>query len=213
MKELDASIDSSKRKSSPGLDIIDYAIIRALSPDLRIILLEIFNELYSQSYFPHSWRSSVLTLVPKSDGKGVRPIALLPCLLKVFERMVYRKLQWTVETLFLLPEFQSGFRSSRSSIDNLVILTNRIHSAFLRKTSTVAVFLDIAEAFDNVIPNILIKELRNLGFPACFCKFIENLLLERLIYVVQNGNLDGPWSLIKAPLRVLSSVPCYSIFT
>jgi len=208
MKEFDASIDSSKRKSSPGLDRIDYAIIRALPPDLRIILLEIFNEIYSQGYFLHSWRSSVLTLVSKSDGKGVRPIALLPCFLKVFERMVYRRLQWTVETLFLLPEFQSGFRSS---IDNLVILTNRIHSAFLRKTSTVAVFLDIAGAFDNVIPNILIQELRNLGFPACFCKFIENLLLERLIYVVQNGNLDGPWVSHKG--RVLSSVPYYSIST
>jgi len=41
--ELDASIDSSKRKSSPGLDRIDYAIIRVLSPDLRTILLDIFN--------------------------------------------------------------------------------------------------------------------------------------------------------------------------
>jgi len=193
LAELDASINSSKRKSSPGLDRIDYAIIRVLPPDLRAILLEIFNDLYSRGCFPPSWRSSVLTLVPKPDGKGVRPIALLPCLLKVLERMVYRRLQWTAESRFFLPEFQSGFRNSRSCIDNLVILTNRIHTAFLRKASTVAVFLDIAGAFDNVIPNILIQELRNLGLPACFCKFIENLLLERLIHVVQNGDLKGPW--------------------
>jgi len=140
MTELDASIDSSKRKSSLGLDRIDYAIIRVLFPDLRTILLKIFNELYSQGCFPHSWRSSVLTLVPKSDGKSVRPFALLPCLLKVFERMVYRRLQWIIETLFFLPEFQFGFRNSRSCTDNLVTFTNRIHSAFLCKASTVAVF-------------------------------------------------------------------------
>jgi len=107
--------------------------------------------------------------------------------------MIYRRLQWASESLFFLPEFQSGFRNSRSCIDNLVTLTNRIHTAFLRNASTVAVFLDIAGAFDNVIPNILIQEFRNFGLPACFCKFIENLLLERFIYVAQNGNLEGPW--------------------
>jgi len=191
--ELEVSIDSSKNRSSPGLDRIDYAIIRALPPDLRLVLLDILNELYCQGHFPNSWRASALILIPKSDNKGVRPIALLSCLLKVLERMIYRRLQWAVETHFLLPEFQSGFRNSRSCIDNLVTLTNRIHTGFLRKESTIAIFLDIAGAFDNVIPNILIQELRNLGLPACFCKFIENLLLERSIYVAQNGNLDGPW--------------------
>jgi len=107
--------------------------------------------------------------------------------------MVYRRLQWTTESLFFLPEYQSGFRNSRSCIDNLVTFTNHIHTAFLHKASTVAVFLDIAGTFDNVIHNILIQELRNLGLPACFCKFIENLLLECFIYVVQNNNLEDPW--------------------
>jgi len=106
-------------------------------------------------------------------------------------------MQWAVETRFLLPDFQSGFRNFRSYIDNLVTLTNRIHSAFLNNASTIAVFLDIAGAFDNVIPNILIQdilkqELRNVGFPACFCKFIESLLAERLIYAVKNGDLSDP---------------------
>jgi len=151
MTELDASIDSSKKKSLSGLDRIDYAIIRSLLPDLRLIFLNIFNELYVQGLFPDSWRLLVLTLVSKFDGKGIRPIALFPCLLKVFKRMVYR-----TETQFLLPDFQSGFRNSRSCTDNFT-LTNRIHTVFLRKA--VAVFLDIAGggAFDNVIPNILIQ--------------------------------------------------------
>jgi len=69
-------------------------------------------------------------------------------------------MQRMVETHFILPEFQVGFRSSRSCTDNLVILINRIHLTFLNKSSLVAVFLDVAGVFDNVIPNILIQDLR-----------------------------------------------------
>jgi len=107
-------------------------------------------------FFPSLGVATLLIFVPKSDGKGVWPIALLSCFLKILEKMIYRRFQWAVETRFLLPDFQSGFRSFRSCTDNLVILTNRIHSAFLNKASTVAVFLDIAGAFYNVKPSILI---------------------------------------------------------
>jgi len=151
----------------------------------------IYNDLYSLGLFPEPWRSSLLIFVPKSDCKGVRPIALLSCLLKVLEK-IYRRLQWTIETRFILPEFQYGFRNSRSCTDNLVVLTNRIHSALLNNAYTVAVFLDIAGAFDNVIPSILIQELREEGFPPHFCKFLENLLSERLIFAVRNADLTGP---------------------
>jgi len=52
-------------------------------------------------------------------------------------------------------EFQSGFRNARSCIDNLTILINRIYLGFMKNVPTV-VFLDIASAFDNVIPSILL---------------------------------------------------------
>jgi len=35
--------------------------------------------------------------------------------------------------------------------------------------------------------------LYNTGFPVHFCKFIENLLAERLIFAVRNGDLSGPF--------------------
>jgi len=137
------------------------------------------------------WRDSLFIFLPKIDGKGVRPIALLSCFLKILERMIYRRLQWAVESYFIFPEFQYGFRSSRSCTDNLVILTARIHS-FLCEAFTAAVFLDIASAFDNVIPSILIQDLRDIGFPAQICKFIKNLLTERHIYYTQCRDLIDP---------------------
>jgi len=190
--EFESAIKVSKRNSSPGLDRLDYSILRALPSDFCNFLLSVYNDLFSLGLFPASWKNSLLIFLPKSDGRGVRPIALLSCLLKLLERLVYRRLQWAVETRFILPEFQSGFRASRSCTDNLVILTNRIHSGFLHGAFTFAVFLDIEGAFDNVIPSILVQDLRDIGFPAQICKFIENLLMERFIFYARNGTLSGP---------------------
>jgi len=43
-----------------------------------------------------------------------------------------------------------------------------------------------------VIPSILVQDLRALGFPARTCKFVENLLNERYIQFVRNGELSEP---------------------
>jgi len=164
--ELEAAIDFSCRNSAPGLDRIDYTIIRSFPLTIRLVLLRIFNEIFEQGLFPHDWRTSLIVFVPKPSNEGLRPITLLSCLLKIFEKMVYRRMQWVAEPQFMLPEFQAGFRSFRSCADNLTILTNHIHLAFMNRSPLLAVFLDIAGAFDNVIPNILVQDLRLLGFPA-----------------------------------------------
>jgi len=127
--------------------------------------------------------------------------------------MVYRRLQWVVETQFLLPEFQAGFRSSRSCADNLVILTNQIHLAFMNKSPLIAVFLDVAGAFDNVIPSILTHDLRTIGFPARICKFVENLLSERFIRFVWNDELSEPRIVHKGTPQGSILSPFFLIFT
>jgi len=105
VRELESAIHSSNTRSSPGMDRIDYDIIRSMLCDLRKILLNIYNDLYAHGLFPDSWRSSLLTFIPKPDGRGVRPIALLSCFLKIFERVIYRRFQWAIETRFLFPDF------------------------------------------------------------------------------------------------------------
>jgi len=191
-QELDGTIAISRLNSSPGLDQFDNRFIAALPPDIRSILLSIYNELYCDGEFPSTWSDSLVILVPKPGGVGHRPIALMSCFLKILERMIYRRLMWFVETQFLLPEFQAGFRYSRSCIDNIVTLTNRAHEGFLKKSSTITIFLNIAGAFDNVIPKILLDDLREIGLPARLYKFVENLLSERRIYSVINGTLQPP---------------------
>jgi len=82
INELEAAIASSKRVSAPGLDRIDYVIIRSFPVRIRQVLLSIFNEMFDQGLFHQDWRTSLVIFVPKSNN-GLRPISLMSCLLKI----------------------------------------------------------------------------------------------------------------------------------
>jgi len=59
---------------------------------------------------------------------------------------------------------------------------------WLRTTTyTTCLFLDIRSAFDNVLPNILIQDLIDLGIPPKICYFIHNLISHRKIQFIYNG--------------------------
>jgi len=58
---------------------------------------------------------------------------------------------------------------------------------------TVGAFLDIKGAFDNVIPNILIQELENIGVPVRIRMFVYNLISERSLHFVVEGEKHGPF--------------------
>jgi len=53
--ELEAAIASSKRFSTPGLDRIDYSIIRSFPVRIRQVLLGIFNEMFDRGLFHQDW--------------------------------------------------------------------------------------------------------------------------------------------------------------
>lgn len=128
---------------------------------MLIKLLEQFN-FYAQGIVPDSWKDSLVIFLTKTDNKGLRTISLMSCLLKIMERCLYHRLRWMLESSGVIPDTQFGFRNFKSCGDSLTIL-NQIYERFIKGMSTVSVFLDVMGAFDNVIPHILIKDLKRLG--------------------------------------------------
>ncbi|XP_071572505.1 uncharacterized protein [Temnothorax nylanderi] len=144
-------------------------------------------------YFPESWSHSLVYLIPKPHGGGVRPIALTSCILKLLEKLILNRLHWVMESRALseslVPDFQFGFRKFRSCSDNLTILTSEIQEGFLQNKMTAALFIDVKGAFDNVVPDILIRDLLELGFPKRICQFVQNLIHSRNVQFVVDGKL------------------------
>ena len=87
----------------------------------------------------------------------------------------------------LLSDFQYGFRSSRSTADLLIVVSDRIARAFNRSGATRAVALDISKAFDRVCHASLLHKLRSYGISGQIFGFISSFLSNRRLRVVLNG--------------------------
>lgn len=106
------------------------------------------------------------------------------------EKLVLLRLDWWLEHNFKLPSSQFGFRKFRSCQDNLSSLVTDIHNSFSRGASTSCFFLDLSNAFDDVIPTILIKDLEDLGLPPILCQFLYNLIYFRKVQFSINEELS-----------------------
>lgn len=180
--EFNAALDSKRIKAAPGIDGIDFHILQLLSTKYKLLLVDIFNNMYKSQCFPTSWKQSFVHFIPKSDGKSMRPIALTSCLCKLFETLLKNRLQWWAEVNELFPESQNGFRKGKSCADNLLCLTLKINEAFLEKKNVLAAFLDVNGAFDHVNIEILLTRLASLGCPLPFIQFVKFITHERHIY-------------------------------
>ncbi|KAL7294944.1 hypothetical protein TKK_0011864 [Trichogramma kaykai] len=175
-EELILVFSSVNAKSAPGVDKISDDIICSLPEFLLRTLLDIYNDCLHTGIFPQTWSEYLITFIPKSSNNcKSRPIALASCLLKVLEKIINNRLLYYVENQNLLSESQFGFRKSRSCIDNLSILVNYTQKAFFEGQRVVAVFLDIKGAYNNVVPELLVKDLAQLNIPLEYLKFFQQL--------------------------------------
>ena len=77
--------------------------------------------------------------------------------------MINKRLTWFLESNNHISRFQSGFRSDRSTTDNLVRLETFIRDAFIKKEHVVAVFFDLEKAYDTTWRYGILKDIHKLG--------------------------------------------------
>ena len=122
------NLDLSK---ASGPDCIPVVVLQNCEPELSYKLVELFNKCLKESCFPDCWKVSSVVLVfknvgEKSTAKNYRPVSLLSVVSKVFEKLVNNRAVNHLEKHSLFPDFQCGFRSSRSTADLLTVLSDRI---------------------------------------------------------------------------------------
>ena len=82
------------------------------------------------------------------DPKSYRSISLLCVLYKILERLIYARVEPLIDSL--LPKDQAGFRRGKSTIDQVVLLTQSIEDSFEAIKKAGAVFVDLTAAYDTV---------------------------------------------------------------
>ena len=184
--DLNVAIESRKKHSSSGVDGVDYLILSKLPVKFKLDLLDIYNQMHDEKKFPEAWKKTYVHFIPKSDGKGVRPIAMTSCLSKIYEIMLKSRLQWFCERNEIFPLEQSGFRKARSTMDNLTSLTLYVEDGFKKGKDTLAAFLDVKGAFPGVKPHLLLEKLRKVGVSDVVLEYVRHTTAERYIYSQYN---------------------------
>ena len=75
----------------------------------------------------------------RSTAKNYHPVSFLSVVSKVFEKLVNNRIVDHLEKFGLFSDFQYGFRSSRSTLDMLTVVSDRIARDFNRSGATRAV--------------------------------------------------------------------------
>ena len=102
---------------------------------------------------PKIWcRAKIISILkpgksPEEAGR-YRPISLLSVCFKLLERLIYNRLLPVVDPQ--LPREQAGFRPGRSTVEQVVKLTEDIETAFENRKKCGAVFVDLSAAYDTV---------------------------------------------------------------
>ena len=178
--ELKAAITASGN-TSVGPDNLHYSFFRHLSDISLHHILHTFNGLWETHCFPNSWKDSIVLALPK-PGKSrhhpdnYRPIALTSCFGKLMERMVAKRLTYTLEQQQFFSQYQCGFRRHHSTIDHLIRLETDIRKGFKSKKHTTAVFLDIRKAYDMVHRPAVVNKLHKAGIRGHMAYYLVNFL-------------------------------------
>lgn len=118
--------------------------------------------------------------IPKHNTRNAfRPISLLLCFRKLFEKMIQIRLEWWIERQNILSPTTYGFRRNRGSAECLNGLVNSCIEAFSQKKVLLGLFLDIISAFDKVLIDKLCEKLWIMGLPA---RIVNIIIVYHLFY-------------------------------
>lgn len=186
LQELEACI--KKKDTAPGCDNITYSMIFHLPVTAKQILLRLFNDIFNYCYIPNEWRDIKVIAIPKVGNSyhsnlKLRPISLISCICKVFHLMLSKRLEWFVERNRLFSPSTTGFRRGQSCMDSLAQLITSIQIGFTKNISTLACFIDIDNAYNNVLIESVVKTLDDLKVGSRICYYLWEFLRERRLSI------------------------------
>ena len=150
VSEVIYSLDDNK---SPGPDGLVTSTIK--NPIAIEYLHKLYNFSFKNSEIPSDWYLSSLVPIYKGNGSkhdpnNYRGIAIQPCIVKGFCKILNNRLTTYLDYNNILCEEQCGFRKKRSCQDQIFTLFNILENRKLCKKDTYTCFVGFKKAFDSI---------------------------------------------------------------
>ena len=126
----------------------------------------------------------------KALASNYRPISLTSHIIKVFERVVRKKLASYLEMNNLICNKQHGFRSGQSCLSQLLHHFDDVLESLTNNADFDSIYLDYAKAFDKVDHKLLIRKLHRYSLNPKIIRWIDSFLSDRKQAVVVDGHLS-----------------------
>jgi hypothetical protein len=191
IEEILKIITSLKNSKSTGHDNLNSTLIKGIKYGIVGPLSFLINRSFESGIFPDSLKIAKVVPLYKGNEKHLlsnyRPISLLTCFSKIYEKVIHRRLTTFLEKHKILCDNQYGFRPNHSTTQAVTELSSSILSALSKKEATLAAFLDLSKAFETLHFDTIFHKLSTYGIRGKALDLIKSYLKMRKMYVSVNN--------------------------
>lgn len=185
--ELSMAIGTLKNRRAPGMDGITAEIVKQIWKEDKHTMLTVLNRVFLAEKFPKEWKNADIRVILKAADRDVmelgsyRPIALLPVLGKVLEKIICGRITEHYKERGAENPAQYGFRKEKSVDDALVALRNSVRGT--TEKYVVVLFTDIVGAFDNLWWPAVMRRLIEVECSKTLVNIMRSYLSGRVAYI------------------------------
>ena len=202
IKEIQDALKHLKNGKSPGADGIQAELLKADINNTSKRIKRIIDTVWEHERAPQSWKRGLIVKLPKKgnlkDCKNWRGITLLPVVSKILGRVLIDRIR--AGTDCKLRKEQAGYRSNRSTIDQIFILRNIIEQCNEWQAPLYVNFIDFEKAFDSIHRESLWKIMKAYGIPDKIIAIVQTLYQDFECAVI-DGNEITEWFKIKTGVK------------
>ena len=182
--QFHAAASNPSSSTATGPDKVAYPMLNHLSRSGMDFLLHIFNLSWSSHSFPSICKTSSIIPIhnmrkPLDSPASFRPIFLTSCVSQLFERIILSRVLFFLESNSILSPRQTGFHPVRSTLDQILYLSQSISDGFNKPrpgSRTILSTIDFSKAFDSVWHPALFHLLISAGLSPCFARWTQSFL-------------------------------------
>ena len=179
-------IEQMKPDVATGRDGISSKVIKDAKTTIAPLLTKIINIGYATNTFPDCMKMASIRPIHKKEDPNIisnyRPISILPCLSKIFERSASNQLISYLEKNNLLNPAQHAYRRLHGTQTCLFQVLDHTQRLLDEGKLVAIVSLDLSKAFDAINHDMLLRKLTNLGLSESSLVWIKSYLSNRIQY-------------------------------
>lgn len=199
--------------TTPGIDKITYQMIKNSTFEFKQRILSFYNNILNSGIIPQTFKIALIVPIkkPKKSSDNIesfRPISLLPCLSKLLEKLIAKRIMWFATATNAFSPNQVGFKPGSSTTDALLYIDHLISKAFSTKNHISILSIDFQKAFDKIGAHVILNKLKEWKIGPKIFNYVKSFLSNRKIRCRVNNTFSETFSLFNgkpqgSPLSVV----------